>query len=259
VPFVYSIATFASMRGYEQFRNGPMLHKFPVRVVGIGGGFAYGHAGPTHHAVEDLAILRTQPGVAVIAPADGAQARTILFATRDLSGPAYLRIDKADWPDIPELNGRFQFDAPELLRPGDDLLFLTTGTITHEVLKAADELELRKVFPAVAVMAHLGYEAREPLVQLLRQYRVVLTVEEGSEVGGLGSLAAEAIAGHGLGCRLTIAGVRHPSIAEGGGPEYLRRKHGLDSRSLAELARSSLQSVERRSASRPRRRRRKVV
>src|SRR3954469_24923245 len=75
VPFVYSIATFASMRGYEQFRNGAVLHRLPVRVVGIGGGFAYGHAGPTHHALEDLAIARAQPGVTVLAPADQAQAR----------------------------------------------------------------------------------------------------------------------------------------------------------------------------------------
>src|SRR5438477_11396238 len=73
VPFAYSIATFASMRCYEQFRNGPVLHRLPVRVVGIGGGFSYGHAGPTHHAVEDLTIARTQPGLTVIAPADAAQ------------------------------------------------------------------------------------------------------------------------------------------------------------------------------------------
>src|SRR5436190_24353159 len=69
VPFVYSIATFTSMRCYEQIRNGPVLHGLPVRVVGIGGGFSYGHAGPTHHGLEDLTITRTQPGATVLCPA----------------------------------------------------------------------------------------------------------------------------------------------------------------------------------------------
>jgi transketolase len=94
VPFIYSIATFTSMRCYEQVRNGAVLHHLPVRVVGIGGGYAYGHAGPTHHALEDLAIARTQPGLTVLVPADPAQTRTIVRATMDLPGPAYLRVGK---------------------------------------------------------------------------------------------------------------------------------------------------------------------
>src|SRR5439155_15923441 len=118
VPFVYSIATFASMRGYEQFRNGAVLHRLPVRVVGIGGGFAYGHAGPTHYALEDLTIHRTQPGVTVLAPADGGQARQALRATARMPGPVYLRIDKNEQPDIAGLEGRLALDTPEVVPPG---------------------------------------------------------------------------------------------------------------------------------------------
>src|SRR5262249_43179462 len=88
LPFVYSIATFATMRCYEQFRDGPELHRLPVRLVGIGGGFAYGHAGPTHHALEDLCLGRALPGVTVVAPADAAQAREALRATPHLPRPA---------------------------------------------------------------------------------------------------------------------------------------------------------------------------
>jgi len=240
VPFVYSIATFASMRGYEQFRNGPVLHGWPVRVVGIGGGFAYGHAGASHHALEDLAITRTQPGVVVMAPADGAQARSALVATRDLAGPAYLRIDKAELPDIPELQGRFAWHTPELLRPGDDLLVLTTGSITHEVLKMHDILEQRGLRPAIGLLAHIGYQAEEPLIQLLKEYPLVITVEEGSASGGLGSLVAETIAQHDLCCRLHITAVRNLFRPQTGSVEYLRRQHGLDAESLAALARMAL-------------------
>src|SRR5262249_60885545 len=98
IPFVYSIATFATMRCCEQFRDGPVLHQLPVRVVGIGGGFAYGHAGPTHYALEDLTIAPTQPGVTVLAPAGKAQARPGVQAGAALPGPAYLRLDKSIEP-----------------------------------------------------------------------------------------------------------------------------------------------------------------
>src|SRR5262249_5994786 len=155
----YSIATFASMRGYEQFRNGAVLHNLPVRVVGTGGGFSYGHAGPTHHAIEDLAVMRAQPPVAVIAPADSAQTRRALRAVIQRRGPVYFRIDKADCPDIKSLRGRFSPDRPELVRRGTDVLYLTTGSITHNVLKAARRLRRKGITAAVAVQAHLSFAA----------------------------------------------------------------------------------------------------
>src|SRR5580765_3495660 len=80
VPYVYSIATFASLRPYEFIRNGPVHQQLPVRVVGVGGGFDYGTNGPSHHALEDLAVMRAQPGLTVLAPADFAQARAALLA-----------------------------------------------------------------------------------------------------------------------------------------------------------------------------------
>jgi transketolase len=126
VPFVYSIATFSSMRCYEQIRNGPILHRLPVRVVGIGGGYAYGHAGPTHYALEDLCLARTQPGLTVAAPCDRRQAQAVIAATADLPGPAYLRIGKSACGDLPGLNGRFAWNRPEMVRPGSDVLLLAT-------------------------------------------------------------------------------------------------------------------------------------
>jgi transketolase len=230
-PFVYSIATFASMRGYEQFRNGAVLHRLPVRVVGIGGGFSYGHAGPTHHALEDLAIARAQAGVSVIAPADSAQARQALHAVAELPSPVYFRIDKADVPDLPTLSGRFALDRPELVRTGKDVLFLCTGSLTHTVLKAAELLQNKGIAAAVAIQAHLSFSASPALYRLLECYPRLVTVEEGTTAGGLGSLAAEAIAEHGLRCRLSMQGVRG-FVKESGGTEYLRGRHGLDTAGL---------------------------
>src|SRR5262245_6295267 len=86
IPFAYSIVTFATLRPYEFIRNGPILHRLPVRIVGMGGGFEYGAAGPTHHGLEDVGVLRVQPGITIIAPADHEQARNAILATWDLPG-----------------------------------------------------------------------------------------------------------------------------------------------------------------------------
>jgi transketolase len=236
VPFVYSIATFASMRCYEQFRNGPVLHDLPVRVIGTGGGFAYGLAGPTHHAVEDLAIARTLPGVAVVAPADGAQTRTVMAATASMPGPVYLRIDKAEEPDIPALAGRFEFDRPTVLRPGGDLLILSTGAIVREALRAADYLASGDATPCIAALAHLSYQASQALAAFLLPYPEIITLEEASIVGGLGSLVAETIAEFALPCRLLRLGVRSGLQEHHGTRPYLLSQHGLDSVSVAARA-----------------------
>jgi transketolase len=233
IPFAYSIATFSSMRCYEQFRDGPVLHNLPVRVVGIGGGFSYGHAGPTHHAIEDLTIARTQPGATVLAPADASQTRSVILGTRLIPGPIYLRVDKGSYPDIPGLGGRFALDTPELVRHGRDVLFLAIGSIAHEVMKAAATLHQHGIGAAVAVLAHLGFEASDRLIALLRQYHTVITVEEGSVAGGLGSLVAETIAQHGLRCRLQTRGVRTNFGHSTGSMDYMRKVHGIDAMSLA--------------------------
>jgi transketolase len=213
-----------------------VLHDLPVRVVGIGGGFAYGHAGPTHHALEDLCVTRALPGLTALAPADAAQARAALRATLDLPGPVYLRVDKNDRPDLPGLEGRFALDRPELIRPGRDLLFLATGSITYEALAAAAALEPRGVSAAVAVLAHLPVSAGPAVSRLLGKFATVVTVEEGTVTGGLGALAAEAVARDGLRCRLHVRGFRGPLDGPTGGVDYLRRRHGLDAAALAELA-----------------------
>jgi transketolase len=241
IPYAYSIATFATMRCYEQFRDGPVLHALPVRLVGMGGGFAYGHAGPTHHALEDLCITRALPGVTVVAPADPAQVRAAVRATLDLPGPVYLRVDKNAQPEVPGLSGQFALDRPELVRAGRDILLLATGSVSVEVARAGERLAARGVSAAVAVQAHLGFDAGPLLSQLLAGYPTVVTVEEGSVSGGLAALAAGAIARDGLDCRLHALGFRGPLRGPSGGVDYLRRRHGLDAEGIVRLVAGRLE------------------
>src|SRR5258708_23812991 len=111
IPFAYSIASFASLRAYEFIRNGPILHRLPVRIIGVGGGMDYGHQGLTHYALEDLAVMRVQPDLTVIAPADSDQARAALLATSDRPGPPSFRLGKDELPPVPGLDATFELGA----------------------------------------------------------------------------------------------------------------------------------------------------
>ncbi|MFL5327673.1 MAG: transketolase family protein [Gemmataceae bacterium] len=243
LPFVYSIATFASLRPYEFIRNGPVLHGLPVRIIGVGGGFEYGHAGPTHHALEDVGVMRTLPGLTVVAPADHRQARTALQSTWDMPGPVYYRLGKDDRTVVPGLDGRFSCDGLEIVRAGHDVLLLAMGSIATEAVAAAQFLAERGVFAAVAIMACIHPAPTAALANLAARYRVVTTVEAHSLSGGLGSLCAEVIAERDLDCRLVRCGVRTAPDGRSGSQDYYHQRHGLDAASIAESASRALHEV----------------
>ena len=226
-PYVYSIATFASMRGYEQVRNGPVLHQLPVRVIGTGGGFAYGHAGITHFALEDYAIFRTLPGMTVISPADPAQTRNALLETVDLPGPVYFRIGKGGNPAVAGLNGRFKLGDPERVRIGKDALLICTGPITPVVVEAAAELERQGVQATVLVAATLSPASATKLGAQIDSFPVIATVEEHFIRGGLGSLIAEVLTQKATRPRLVRLGVDEMITGVSGSMDYLRRRSGL--------------------------------
>ncbi len=240
IPFVYSIVTFAVLRPYEFIRNGPVLHRLPVRVVGVGGGFEYGHAGPTHHGLEDVGVTRLQPGLTVVAPADFEQTRTALWATWDLPGPIFFRLGKDDRLVLPGLDGRFELGRAQLIRDGDDLLIVSMGSVTHQAVLAAEALAEQGFSVAVLVVASLNPVPVQDLTAVLPRFRHVLTVEGHYRVGGVGSLISEVVAEHGLSCRVSRCGVTAGPDGVSGGEGFLLERHGLSSTALAETARSLL-------------------
>ena len=245
VPFCYSIGTFASLRPFEFIRNGPVLHNLPVRVIGLGAGFEYGTAGPTHYSLEDIGIMRTQPGLTVIAPADFEQAGAALLASWDLPGPVYYRIGKDEKATMPGLEGRFELGRAQTVRKGDDLLIFTCGPISIEVAEAADDLAKDGIAATVVVVASISPVPEHDLLESLSRHRVALTVETHSVTGGLGSLVAEVIADHGIGTRLVRLGVRAGSKGRSGSPAHMHARHGLDKAGIVKAARSLLTGANR--------------
>jgi transketolase len=239
VPFVWSIATFATLRPYEFIRNGPIAQRLPVRVIGVGGGFDYGYNGLSHFALEDVAILRTQPGMTVLVPADGDQARAAVRALPDIAGPAYVRVGRNSAP-VPGLAGRFAPGRLACIGQGADVVLVTAGSIAHSAVAAAALLAEEGIEATVAVVSSFNPGPDEELAHLLTGTGLALSVEAGYVQGGLGSYVAELIAEHGLDCRLRRCGVRTVPAGAVGSQQWLEAQHGLSAPALAGTARTAL-------------------
>ena len=240
IPFVYSIVPFAVLRPYEFIRNGPIQHRWPVRIVGVGGGFDYGTNGLSHYGLEDIAVMRAQPGIQVIAPADAQQTRTALLRAWNLPGPVYLRIGKDDRPIVPGLGGKFELGRLQSLSEGSEVLIVAMGSVAMEAEAATQALREKNVSCGLAILAHLNPAPVEHLATLLANVPLVLTVEAHYCTGGAGSLVAEVIAERGLRCRLVRCGVRELPEAISGSARFHHQKHGLGAEQLVETALQSL-------------------
>lgn len=235
VPFIYSIATFASMRPYEFIRNGPVLHDLPVRVVGMGGGLDYGTNGMTHYALEDVALMRAQPDLTVLAPADADQARAAVRTTGTIDGPVYLRLEKGGLP-VPGLDGRFELGRAHAIGDGGDVALIAMGGLAREAVQAAELLAEQGCAATVVVVSTLNPAPIRDLVEVLSRVRVALTIESHYLVGGVGSLVCEVVAEHAVGCRVVRCGVSRVTRGQTGSRDALHELHGLSGPGIAKTA-----------------------
>ncbi|MSR76805.1 MAG: 1-deoxy-D-xylulose-5-phosphate synthase [Candidatus Omnitrophica bacterium] len=241
IPYVYSIANFIALRPYEFIRNGPVLHRLPVRIVGIGDGFDYGHAGPTHLSIDDVGVLRTLPGMEIIAPATPGQAREALLKTYASQGPIYYRLGKSAGGTLPPVE--FHSGKVEWLRNGKDVVLLTMGGIAAEALSAAAQLEALGISAAVIAVAHISPTPQNALFEVLKKFPLAATIEAHSVQGGLGSMVAEVIAEGQMVCRLLRFGVRKPFDGRSGSLKWLLREHGLDAASVSSTLHKMIRNI----------------
>ena len=239
VPFCYSIASFASMRPYEFLRNGPALHRLPVRLVGVGGGVDYGHNGVTHFALEDVGLMRLQPEVTTVVPADREQVAGALEAISELDRPVYLRVGRLGDP-VAGLAGAFRLGRAELLREGGDLALVALGPSAHVALEAADLLAAEGLAAAVALVTSFNPSPDDDLRALLAAVPLALALEVHYRTGGLGSLLCELAAESGAGARVLRLGVAEMPRALTGSEAFLAERLGLAAPAIAAAARAAL-------------------
>jgi transketolase len=194
VVFTYSIANFPILRCFEQIRNDVCYHELPVKIVSIGGGYAYGSQGYTHHGVEDLAVMRALPGLTVLAPADPVETACAVRAAVELPGPCYLRLGKAGEPIVHTSVPDFQIGRALTVREGRSVTLIAIGGITHHALAVASRLEARGVSARLLSMHTLKPLDVAAIRRALDETGGIVTVEEHTRAGGLGSAVAEVVA-----------------------------------------------------------------
>jgi transketolase len=236
IPFAYSIVTFAVLRPFEFIRNGPIAQQLPVRIVSVGAGFEYGHNGLSHYGLEDVALMRSQPGISIVCPCDAAQTRSALRATHVLAGPVYFRLGKDDAISVDGVNGRFELGRADVLHEGNDLAFIALGSIAGEAIAAARALDEYGVSCAVIAVSSITPKLCDNLARLISQFPFVVTVEAHYVTGGLGSLVSEIVAEQGLHCRVTRAGIKTLPDGRSGTKAFLQHEYGISSAALAQAA-----------------------
>lgn len=239
--FMYSIANFPTLRCLEQIRNDICYHNLPVTIVGVGAGFSYGTLGISHYATEDLAVIRALPEMTVLSPADLWEAEHATRAAYESGKPCYLRIDKSRVQRVLLPPRQFQIGRARLMRDGADATIVGTGGVLEEALNAADLLSEIGIECAVLGMPSIKPVDNSAIVDAARRCPVMVTLEEHTIDGGLGSIVAEVCADAGVHPRvLRRLGVRSGFSTSVGSQAYLRRCHGLDASAVFETVRSAL-------------------
>jgi transketolase len=243
VPFAYSIAPFVTSRPHDQIRVDVALSAANVKLVGVGAGVSYGYLGPTHHAIEDLALTRALPSFTVLTPGDPAEAARAARAALDLDGPVYLRLGKNGEPRLLPEDAPFRVGEALWLREGSDVTIATVGTMLEEALAAADRLAAACVSAGVLHFGSLKPFDTAAVAAALEQAPLLVSVEEHSVIGGFGGAIAEAMAEGGLRGRLVRLGLPDTFAHAVGSREYLLRHYGLDRDAIVAAALPAARSL----------------
>ncbi len=238
IVFTYSIANFPTIRCLEQVRNDVCYHNANVVVVAVGGGYSYGALGMSHHATEDLAILRALPQMTVFAPGDPVEAACATRAAASGMGPVYLRLGRDKEPVVHRGPIDWSVGKALLVRPGRDATLISTGAMLAPTVAAAEKLAESRIDVRVLSMHTVKPLDAEAVLAAARETGRILTVEEHSVLGGLGGSVAEVL------CESDIPNVRFRRIGLPskflkvvGDQDYLRQVQGLDVPSLCRRVR----------------------
>jgi len=194
IPYVNTIATFLTRRCFEQIVVDLCLHQANVRLIGNGGGLVYAPLGPTHLAIEDVAILRALPHMTIVAPADAKEMRRLMPATVNYPGPMYIRLAKGNDLIVTRDDRPFEIGKAVVMREGSDALLVTTGVTLQVALEAAEMLGGQGLTVGIVHLPTIKPLDTEAVLRMAAAVPVVVTVEEHSVIGGLGSAVAEVVA-----------------------------------------------------------------
>ncbi len=234
-PVIYTITPFTTTRCFEQIRVDVCYHDAPVIIVGTGAGLSYAELGPTHHSLEDLALLRSLPEMIVLAPCDEVELRLGLRAALRQDRPVYMRIGKKGEPVIHDRQPDFRLGKAITVREGEHVCLISTGNMMPVVLNARNILNTGGLSARVESFHTVKPLDTDRLKEVFGRYPLVAVVEEHGRLGGLGGSIAEWLASQdGLRGRMLSFGTDDTFMHEIGSQEYARRRFGLTAENIAE-------------------------
>ena len=231
--FVYSIIPFITFRCLEQIRNDLCYQRLPVKIIGVGEGLAYGAAGATHHALEDIAVMSALPEMIVIAPADPMEVSCAVENSLKLTGPCYIRIAKTGEPVSLKKRISFKIGKAMLLEKGKDIALVSTGDMLRTSLKVSEMLKKENIHCKVINMHTLKPLDREIIIKSSNNTsHMIVSIEEHSRIGGLGSHIADVIAEENLNVKLLKIALPDKFIHHVGSQAYLKGIYDLSSEQI---------------------------
>ncbi len=243
--FTYSIANFPTLRCLEQVRNDVCYHNANVKIVPVGGGLAYGALGATHHATEDIAILRALPNMIVVAPGDPLEAELATAAVAAWSGPCYLRLGRAGEPGVHSGDVDFQLGKAIRLREGGDVTLIATGSMLYNTMAVAESLATHGIQARVLSMHTIKPLDVAALLDAVQETTALVTIEEHSLIGGLGGAVVEALADAGAFVPVKRIGLPPKFILEVGDQQYLWNLTGLSIKGILRTVEEFLSQIKR--------------
>lgn len=225
--YVYSIIPFVTMRCFEQVRNDIALMNADVKLVGVGAGLTYGAAGASHHAIEDIAIMRVLPNMTVCCPGDPIEVEQLVKQSFNRKGPMYIRLGKNKEKNIHKDSDKIELGKASVLLQGDDLAIITTSNMLEEGKRLCEEYETLGKRTSLISMHTIKPFDEEAINKLINKKVPIITLEEHNIIGGLGSAVAEVIAKSGKGVEFKSIAINDVFCSKIGCHSYLRKAMGL--------------------------------
>ena len=229
-PFASTFAMFAAGRAFEIIRNSICYPNLNVRICATHAGITVGEDGASHQAIEDIALMRALPNMTVIQPSDGISAKALIEGSLSICGPVYVRLGRSAVPMLYSESASFEIGKAATLREGIDVTVIATGIMVNEALQAAETLSEQNISVRVLDMHTIKPLDTEAVLKAANETQLIVTAEEHSIIGGLGSAVAEVVS-EGCPVKVVRVGIKD-TFGESGTPQALQEKYGLTSAHL---------------------------
>ncbi|MDF2676732.1 MAG: transketolase family protein, partial [Bacillota bacterium] len=232
IPFASSFAMFAAGRAFEIIRNSVAYPKLNVKIAATHAGLTVGEDGASHQAIEDISLMRSIPNMTVINPADCIEAEQAVIKAAEFFGPVYIRLGRAGVENIYDENYKFEIGKGVELKKGDDITIIATGLMVQKSLKAAEELSQEGISVRVINIHTIKPIDKEIIIKAAKETKAIVTAEEHSIIGGLGSAVLEVLSDE---CPTLVKRIGvNDTFGESGKPDDLLEKYGLTENHIKE-------------------------